>query len=171
MNRIWINRRLHDASRRSFRGLVLFSILFSIAFSSLFSFCACKCVGQSSTGSPIAGSSVFNCCLTRTAIGISHVLGCCDASKVDSSKLGELKTYEPLTRLCNRCEKCECCAVLSSLPAINERISTEFDFELPLARLAPVYELTTHSEWLPSLRILAATTSLRLHALLSVWLN
>jgi len=139
--------------------------------------CVCKGVnGLTCSCSSILGSGICNsrdggCCESVRS-------GCCDTSSAMSDSCCEAK--EPATQdcdsdtnqnLCNDCQ-CVCSYLLGAMPPIEATTGPEqTSAPLTIARLAPIYELIPSSEFLFESRLDVAVPSVRLHALLSVWLN
>ena len=158
------SKRLRDSKLRQVATLVAIAFGFLLAGGS-FRPCSCQCVsdGQVSTccvaGVACSGPAVPTSPCCGTELTDPQFCDCCD----------QCEGCENCEDCCCQNGMCECC-VKPFLPRLESRNFAQDTGYLPLASLAPIYELRPPFV-VVQVKTSAKFSNLRLHALLSVWLN
>ena len=170
-----MNRLVQQLKRKClgrFQCLVaVVGLVFSFAIISLpIRICSCACddslIGCCSTIG-VASNAECGCCQTQETCfqnpnqpqPLAQTKSCCSDSLAESDD-----------SKCDCCSDCECTEVLF-LPPVDTKLDIPAAAFLPLARLAPIYEIKAERQAIKWDRFVPRASSLRLHALCSVWLN
>ena len=150
------------------------SLIFAFVISSL-PFCVCSCAASGCEVEPNADAS-SGCCSTECCTTIisccSDSVACCSSDSDATSAVNDRddnSDVEVCVCVSKGCH-CELRMVVPIIGDVNQQVENQSNAFLELARLAPIYELkpvVQLANFVPPQRL----SSLRLHAMLSIWLN
>ena len=139
----------------------------AIVFISLpISVCSCSC--DSGCCSTVDGANQCCCCSTQSEESSSVSQSCCCTTLIVATPKSNCSDC------CDCGDDCECncdCEIQMWLPPAVAKTVVVDSEALPLARLAPIYELKPETRVIDLTAHVVQVSTIRVHALCSVWLN